>query len=234
MMRIRGAQGVSLIDYPGSIAYVVFTQGCSFRCPYCHNPELVLPDLDDGDRLSEEEVLSQLSSRRGFLDAVVLTGGEPTIHADLFDFAAEVKALGFSVKLDSNGSCPDMLARMAAGKLVDYFALDVKAPRHRYPEFAGVAVDATTIETSIRIVRESGALFEYRTTVAPGIELEDLEAIAAWLQPAPAWYLQPFSVPSGKRLLDRTWERRSALSIAALFEAWPRWEEQFARGGVRG
>ena len=233
-MRIRRVEGVSLSDCPGAIASVVFMQGCSFRCPYCHNPELVLAELDDGKGLVEKRVLAQLSARRDFVDAVVLTGGEPTIHAGLFDFAAKVKALGLAVKLDSNGSCPEMLSRMAESKLVDYFALDVKAPRRRYSEFAGVAVDEAAIDASIRIVRESEASCEFRTTVAPGIELEDLEDIADWLGPAPAWYLQPFVVPSGKRLLDRAWEKRSALSVDALREAWPRWKARFPRGGVRG
>jgi len=233
-MQIRDIHGVSLIDYPGSIACVVFMQGCSFRCPYCHNPELVLSDLDDGGRLSMQEVLARLSSRRGFLDAVVLTGGEPTIHDDVCEFASAIKALGFAVKVDSNGSRPDMLERMAADHLVDYFALDVKAPPARYAEFVGETIDAATIDASIQAVHRSEAAVEYRTTVAPGIEIDDLQYIAAWLPARTAWYLQPFVVPSGKRLLDRTWERRTALSADALREAWPNWRERFARGGVRG
>jgi len=233
-MQIRGVQGVSLIDYPGDVSCVVFTQGCSFRCPYCHNPELVLAELDDGERISWDEALSRLSARQGFLNAVVLTGGEPTLHDDLAEFAAEIKALGYAVKLDSNGSNPEMLERMAAGKLVDYFALDVKAPPERYSEFVGKTIDADTIGESIKVVRASEALFEYRTTVAPGIGMQDLDDIAAWIGQGVPWFLQPFVVPSGKRLLDRSWEKRSSLSVEALREAWPRWEKRFQRGGVRG
>ena len=233
-MQIHGVQGVSLIDYPGGISCVVFMQGCSFRCPYCHNPELVLSELDDGDRISWDEALSRISDRRGFLDAVVLTGGEPTIHDDLTEFAAEIKALGYEVKLDSNGSNPEILERMAASKLIDYFAIDVKSSPERYSEFAGTRVDAAIIEESIKVVRSSEASFEFRTTVAPGIGVRDLDEIAAWIGQGVSWFLQPFVVPSGKRLLDRSWEKRSALSVEALREAWPRWEKRFQHGGVRG
>ena len=233
-MQIHGVQGVSLIDYPGEVSCVVFMQGCSFRCPYCHIPELVLSALDDGERISWDEALSRLSARRGFLDAVVLTGGEPTVHADLAAFAAEIKALGFDVKLDSNGSNPEMLERMATGKLADYFAIDVKSPPERYSEFAGKRIDAAVIKESIEVVRASEASFEFRTTVAPGIGMRDLDDIAVWIGEGVSWFLQQFVVPSGKRLLDRSWEKRSALSVEALREAWPRWEKRFQRGGVRG
>jgi len=137
-MEIAHFQSLSLLDYPGGVSAVVWTVGCNLRCPFCYNAELVLPELARLPRLSEEEVLGRLRERGGFLDGLVVTGGEPTLHLDLPDFLREVKALGFRVKLDTNGTRPDVLARLLREGLLDYVALDVKAPFARYPEFTGL------------------------------------------------------------------------------------------------
>ncbi|MFH1609873.1 MAG: anaerobic ribonucleoside-triphosphate reductase activating protein [Candidatus Bipolaricaulota bacterium] len=137
-MEFAYLQGVSLIDYPDKVAAVVWTIGCNLRCPFCYNAELVLPELARLPRLSEEKVLGRLRERTGFLDGLVVTGGEPTLHPDLPGFLREVKALGFRVKLDTNGTRPDVLARLLREGLLDYVALDVKAPFALYPEFTGL------------------------------------------------------------------------------------------------
>ena len=154
-MRIGGFQKVSLIDYPGKVAAVVFTQGCNFRCPFCHNMELVLPSCFD-DPMNEDDVLNFLTTRIGKLQGVVITGGEPTLHSGLPDFIKKIKAMGFLVKLDSNGSRPCILQRLVDNKLVDYIAMDIKAPIERYEEVSGVNVNIDHIQQSIQIIMDSG------------------------------------------------------------------------------
>ncbi|OQX50761.1 MAG: anaerobic ribonucleoside-triphosphate reductase activating protein [Candidatus Cloacimonas sp. 4484_209] len=130
-MKIGGFQKVSLIDYPGKICAIVFTRGCNFRCPYCHNPELVLPE-NYSPLIPEEEIFSFLEKRRGKLDAVEITGGEPTLQEDLTEFIRKIKEMGFLVKLDTNGSFPSVLEKVIYSGLVDYIAMDVKAPLEKY------------------------------------------------------------------------------------------------------
>jgi pyruvate formate lyase activating enzyme len=198
-MRIGGLQKVSLIDYPGRISAVVFTQGCNFRCPYCHNPDLVPPD-PPGALLPGEEVLAFLEKRRGRLDGVVLTGGEPTVQTGLTDFLEAVRAMGYPVKLDTNGSNPAVLERLLGRGLLDYVAMDLKAPEEKYGLFTGPAVPFSRIGETMNLLRFSGVPFEFRTTVAPSLLSEgDLRAILDLLAPADRFVLQRF-VPS--RTLD--------------------------------
>jgi len=147
-MLIGGFQRFSLIDYPGKICAIVFTQGCNFRCPYCHNPELVNPELFEAP-IPEGNILSFLANRKGKLDAVEITGGEPTLQPDLMDFMSELKNHQYLVKLDTNGSNPGIISEAIERDLVDYLAMDVKAPLERYQEITNSGVDPAKIEHSI-------------------------------------------------------------------------------------
>jgi len=180
-MKIGGLQKISLIDYPGRISAIVFTQGCNFRCPYCHNPELVDP-AQYGPILSEEEVISFLEKRRGKLDAVTVTGGEPTLQPDLDRFFQEIKGMGYLTKIDTNGSNPDVLERLIRGHLVDYLAMDVKGPLQKYERIANVKVQTAKIQRSIELITASGIEHEFRTTVVRSqLDNEDLIATSELL-----------------------------------------------------
>jgi pyruvate formate lyase activating enzyme len=181
-MKIGGLQKISLIDYPGRISAIVFTQGCNFRCPYCHNPELVDP-AQYGPILSEEEVISFLEKRRGKLDAVTVTGGEPTLQPDLDRFLQEIKGMGYLTKIDTNGSNPDVLERLIRGRLVDYLAMDVKGPLKKYERIANVKVKTAKIRRSIELIMASGIEHEFRTTVVRSqLDHEDLIVTAELLK----------------------------------------------------
>jgi pyruvate formate lyase activating enzyme len=181
-MKIGGVQKISLIDYPGRISAIVFTQGCNFRCSYCHNPELVDP-AQYGPILSEEEVISFLEKRRGKLDAVTVTGGEPTLQPDLDQFLQVIKGMGYLTKIDTNGSNPDVLERLIRGRLVDYLAMDVKGPLQKYERIANVKVKTAKIRKSIELITASGVEHEFRTTVVRSqLDNEDLIATSELLK----------------------------------------------------
>lgn len=196
-LRIAGYVPCSLLDYPGRIAAVVFTQGCNWRCPWCHNLHLVEP-ARFGPVLETERVMAHLATRRGKLDGVVVTGGEPTLHGGLEVFLACVHALGFLVKLDTNGSRPAVLRRLLEAGLLDYVAMDVKAPLERYDVFAGVPVDTAAIAESMRLIAVSGVEHEFRTTVVPHLHTEaDLAGVRALVARAPRHTLQTWRAPAG-------------------------------------
>jgi pyruvate formate lyase activating enzyme len=181
-MKIGALQKISLIDYPGRISAIVFTQGCNFRCPYCHNPELVDPG-QYGPILPEEEVFSFLERRRGKLEAVTVTGGEPTLQTDLERFLQQIKEMGYLAKVDTNGSNPTMLERLIRGRWVDYLAMDVKGPLHKYGQIAKAKVATAMIRRSIELITSSGIEHEFRTTVVRSqLDKEDLIATAKLLK----------------------------------------------------
>jgi len=189
-MRIGGFQKFSLLDYPGHLAAIIFTQGCNFRCPYCHNPELVDPN-SFGNLLSEREVMDFLISRQGKLGAVTITGGEPTLQEDLVYFLKPIRKLGYLIKLDTNGSNPVMLERITSEALVDYWAMDVKAPLPLYPLVTKSDMDVRDILKSMDILRNSGKEYEFRTTFFDALfNWSDLEQIRALLKPGDQFYLQ--------------------------------------------
>lgn len=192
-MRICGLQKLSMVDYPGKIAATVFTGGCNLRCPFCHNAPLVTR-VEEAPRLTPEEVLDFLRSRRGLLDGVVLSGGEPLLQKDAAEFLAEVKKLGFPVKLDTNGCCPHALASVLEQGLADYVAMDIKNAPEKYAETVGIpGFDLATVEESIRLLRESGVEYEFRTTVVREFHTaEDIAAIGRWLRGAPRYFVQNF------------------------------------------
>lgn len=194
-MRIGGFQKFSMIDYPGRVSAIVFTTGCNFRCGYCHNPELVQPNQFP-EAIPVEKVLTFLESRKGKLDAVTVTGGEPTIHADLPYFLAKIKQIGYLVKLDSQGTNPKMLKRIIHDKLVDYLAMDIKGPLNRYEEIANMPINLGDIKKSINLLMTSGIPYEFRTTVVKEqLSPDDIMKLLQTIKGAERYYLQKF-IPS--------------------------------------
>lgn len=189
-MRIGGLQKLTLIDYPGKLAAVVFTQGCNFRCGYCHNPELVLPK-EYCPALPEEEVMAFLRSRQGYLEGVVVTGGEPTLQEGLISFLDKLKRLGYLVKLDTNGSRTEVLKQLLSLRLVNYVAMDVKAPLGRYHEVINAPVPVERIKESIQLILEAGIPHEFRTTVVKAFHsCQDLFEIRSLVEGARQHNLQ--------------------------------------------
>ena len=196
-MYIAGYQPLTLLDYPGKLAATVFTLGCVLRCPFCHNPELIEPSkeyLAQAGGNKTDEFLKFLETRQGKLDGVCITGGEPTLHSDLLDFIRKIKALGFLVKLDTNGAFPDIVRSISETKLVDFWAMDIKHTPEKYPLASGnsdIAIE--NFQESARIIMESGADYEFRTTVVPGIHTEsDFQEIGHWIRGARRFALQAF------------------------------------------
>ena len=191
-MIIHGFQKMTLLDYPSKIACTVFTAGCNFRCPFCHNAPLVTR-LKAEDAFTEEEILSYLGKRRGLLDGVCVTGGEPLLQDDFLAFAAKVKAMGFSLKLDTNGSFPDKLREALASGLVDYVAMDIKNARERYAETIGKDGFLDAVGESIALLKAGTVDYEFRTTVCRELHTpDDIEAIGKWIAGAPRYFIQGF------------------------------------------
>lgn len=191
-MQIGGLQKQSFIDYPGKMSCVVFLSGCNFACPYCHNPELTGKPGSCGEALPPAELFGFLNERRGFLEGVVVSGGEPTLHEELPAFLSCIKALGYPIKLDTNGSRPEMLARVIREGLVDYVAMDLKADPERYPECLCEQARGADIRRSMRLLLESAIDYEFRTTCArPFISPEIVERIARCIQGCRRYALQP-------------------------------------------
>ncbi len=190
MVIIKGVIESSFIDYPGKISLVVFTAGCNFHCHYCHNPELVNPEPPF---VNEEKVFKLLDSKKEWIDGVVISGGEPTLHPDLFEFIKKIKEKGLLVKLDTNGSNPAVLKKLIDEKLVDYIAMDVKAPLEKYSIITQMKVDLTNIKKSIKLIKESGIDYEFRTTILPALITEkDLLSIGYLLEGSDLLVLQTF------------------------------------------
>lgn len=191
-MKIGGVQKLSLIDFPGKSCAALFTIGCNMRCGYCHNPELVLPE-QYAETIPIYDILSFLESRRGLLDGVAISGGEPTIHKDLPDFIRKVKSMGFAVKLDSNGTNPAMLATLYSEGLLDFVAMDIKGPLRTYQQIAAYPVDILAVQKSIKLIKDSGVDYEFRTTVVKSqISRDDFTEIGELLRGVKRYALQHF------------------------------------------
>ena len=192
-MKIQGLQKMTLLDFPGRVACTVFLGGCDFRCPFCHNYELLdgtAPAvMDDG------ELLRFLQGRKGLLDGVAITGGEPLLRKDLPDLLRAIRVLGFAVKVDTNGNHPAALEGLLKEGLADYIAMDIKNCPEKYALTAGLAsLDLGPIRRSVRLLMDSGVPYEFRTTVVDQLHTaEDFEAIGQWIAGASAYYLQPFT-----------------------------------------
>ena len=208
-MILSGLQKLTLLDFPGRIATTVFTRGCNMRCQFCHNASLV---VGRADMISEEEFFAFLESRRGRLGGVCVSGGEPTLNQDLPDFIRKIKNMGFEVKLDTNGTNPDMLDNLISEGLVDYVAMDIKSSEKRYYDVAGRCVDIDSIKRSIDILLSGKVDYEFRTTVAkPLFSAGDFTEIGKMIKGAKRYYLQGF-LDSG----DIVGEGMSAYSEAEM------------------
>ena len=192
-MHIHGLQKLSMVDFPGKIAATVFTGGCNLRCPFCHNA-LLVTRLNESPRIDTDEVFRFLRSRRGLLDGVVLTGGEPLLQPDARDFLAQVKDMGFAVKLDTNGCYPRALKQILDAGSVDYVAMDIKNSREKYAATVGIpGFDPAPVEESIRLLMSGKADYEFRTTVCKEFHTaEDIEGIGRWIVGAKRYFLQNF------------------------------------------
>lgn len=230
-MELKGWVRTSLIDYPGHIACVLFSGGCNLRCPPCHNADLVLRP-GELPSLPEEEVFSFLSRRAGRIDGVVLTGGEPTLQPDLLPFLRRLRALPLEIKLDTNGFRPDVLNDALEAGLVDYVAMDIKAPPEKYGLLAGrPGLDLAPLHASIALLRRSNLPHEFRTTVVPGLLTEeDIAAIARWIEGATRYVLQQFR-PIGT--LDPALSEATPYPAQRLREM-ARLAQRWAQAEVRG
>ena len=196
-MKISGLQKLTLLDFPGKTAATVFTSGCNFRCPFCHNAGLVTK-LDEAQEIAKDEVLSYLKKRAGVLDGVCVTGGEPLLQADIADFLSEIKSMGYKVKLDTNGSFPEKLRELVAAGLCDYVAMDVKNSREKYGETVGFPdFDISAVSESVDFLLSGACDYEFRTTVVRELHTpQDIVKIAEWIKDTRHYYIQTY-VDSG-------------------------------------
>lgn len=223
-MIIGGLEKLTLLDYPNHLAAIIFTSGCNFRCHYCYNPMLVLPrkgkDVENKEDLSSiasEDLFLFLKERFGRLEGVVITGGEPTLHADLPDFIKKIKKLGYLVKLDTNGTNPGMLEKLIKAKLIDYLAMDIKSDADNYEKAVGVKVNFQNLQKSAKIIMTSGLPYEFRTTMVPGlVNKEIFLAMGAFIKGAKKWYLQNFK--SDTDLVDTSFKNRKSFSLKEMKE----------------
>ncbi len=247
-MRIGGYQKLTLIDYPGIIATTVFTVGCSFRCPFCHNPELVKRGAlgIEYSQKMEKEFFAHLEKRKGKLEGVCITGGEPTVQPDIIEFIQKIKNRGYLVKLDTNGTRPDVLKKLLDQKLLDFVAMDIKHQLKKYDKATGVKGPASTrgndhsstrggdkkrIKLSVNLIMNSSVPYEFRTTVVPGIhEEKDFLEIAKWIKGARAYYLQEYRE---KIILDPKLKKKTKGKTLDLKKIKKAIEKYFSKVGIR-
>ena len=230
-MRLGGIQKLTLLDYPGTVACTVFTLGCNMRCPFCHN-SLLVTKTEEAEVYPEEDFFAFLEKRRGILDGVCVTGGEPLIHSDAGEFIAKIKALGYKVKLDTNGSFPDRLEEILKSGNVDYVAMDIKNSPEKYAETVGIpGFDVSKIQRSIEIIRSSGVEYEFRTTVvSPLHNGESIAGAAKMVKGSPKYFLQNF-VDSGNLING---EGMSALTEEELNDALAKAKDFIPGSQIRG
>lgn len=200
-MVIKGFQKLTLLDFPGHLSCTVFTGGCNFRCPFCHNASIVLGR--GSEEYSEKEIFDFLEQRKGKLDGVAITGGEPLLQSDIEDFMKRVKALGYKIKLDTNGSFPEKLKKLINKNLCDYVAVDIKNSPNKYAETVGrLGYDPDRVKESVDFLMSCGIEYEFRTTVVEELHTpEDIQEIGKWINGAKRWYLHGF-VDSGDLISD--------------------------------
>ncbi len=215
-MLIKGFQKLTLLDFPGRTACTVFTGGCNYRCPFCHNAVLVTGD--EGEYYTEEEIFGHLEKRRGIIDGVAITGGEPLLQKDIESFLYEIKDRGFAVKLDTNGSFPEKLEGILQLGLADYVAMDIKNRPEKYAETVGVEnFDIAPVRRSIELLMNSGVEYEFRTTVVSDFHTaDDIEALAEWIKGTKRYFLQNF-VDSGN-LIDGSCKGVSPADMREMLE----------------
>ena len=219
-MHIEAYQKLTLLDYPGRTAATIFTHGCNFRCPFCHNAGLVVRPSES--TIPESEILEYLEKRKKLLDGVCITGGEPLLQKDIADFIKKIKDIGYLVKLDTNGSMPDKLSELIGMGIIDYVAMDIKNSIDKYTITAGIPQDIVAkVEKSVDILLNGSIDYEFRTTVCGNLHtVEDMKSIGEWLKGAKAYYLQPFKdsgdiIAGGEKAPLYTCERAHAEALLA-------------------
>jgi pyruvate formate lyase activating enzyme len=229
-MKIGGFQKTSLLDYPDRISAIVWTSGCPFRCPFCYNKALA---LGTAELFPQDEILSFLSKRKALLEGVVISGGEPLLHDDIIDFIKKIKNLRLLVKIDTNGAFPERLSELLEQQLVDYVAMDVKAPKKKYPQLTGVDTNLSEIEASIDLLKTKASAYEFKTTFIPGLlTKDDIIEIAQWLKGADTYYLQQFKIKTP--LLSSTLETMMPYPREYLLETLEEIKPFFKHCKVRG
>jgi pyruvate formate lyase activating enzyme len=233
-MIIGGMQKTSFVDWPEKICTTLFIAGCNFRCGFCHNPDLVLPEsIETLEPVSENEVLTTIVARKKYIDGVCITGGEPLLSPDIVRLIRKIKDKGLEVKVDTNGSVPTVLQKLIDENLVDYVAMDIKGPKERYEEITGSKVNVSLIEKSIKILQESSVKYEFRTTVVKGIiSKDDIILIGKWLKGAPAYYLQSFV--SSVEMVDPELKDRKTWTPDEMRDMKKAVDEYFGKVEVRG
>ena len=196
-MNIRGIYKTSLIDYPGKISMVLFSGGCNLKCKYCHNPDFA-ENRENLESFTNNEVLNLLNERKNLIDGVTLSGGEPTLNHNIDDFIKDIKKMGLSIKLDTNGLKPDVVERLTSKKLLDYTAVDIKTSPDKYEDLTNTKIDFSKIVESINILKKSNSDYEIRTTCVPGFTgIDDFKVIKEFTGKVKRYYLQKFvsSIP---------------------------------------
>lgn len=230
-MKICGFIGTTLIDYPGRVAAALFVAGCNFRCPFCHNPSLVVRTADC-EAIPQETVFAELERRAGFLDGVAVSGGEPLIQPDILELLQKLRSTGLAVKVDTNGARPDVLKEALHRNLVDFISMDLKAAKENYNRAAGVVVDPDLIDQSIDLIIHGGPAHEFRTTMVPGIVApEDLPAITARIEGAARFVLQQFRPDV---TLDALMKAVKPYAASVLHDAARAARGHFAQVDIRG
>lgn len=221
-MLIGGLQKTTLVDYPGKIAATIFTIGCNYRCSFCHNPEIV---KGIAKVIPEETIFEFLKSRKDLVDGVCITGGEPTLQPDLMNFIKKIKHLGYAVKLDTNGHRPDVLKKLISRGLIDYIAMDIKAPWKKYSKVVVRETDLEKVKESVLMIREAGLPYEFRSTVLPALHSEkDIVAMARQIKGADKYFLQQFrpagSLVDPEFLSKVTYTKKQLTEIMQTFKDW--------------
>lgn len=221
-MKINGFQKLTLLDFPEKMACIIFTAGCNFRCPFCHNASLVT-HIDNDAAYTEEEIFSYLEKRKGLLEGVCISGGEPLLQPDIEEFIKKIKAMGYAVKLDTNGSFPEKLIHLAESGLIDYVAMDIKNCKEKYAITAGnEALNIRDIEKSVDFLLRGTVDYEFRTTVEDSLHtVEDIEKIADWIKGAKRYFLQNFTDSGdiiGKKMNSVGKEKINAMLKTALIK----------------
>jgi len=229
-MKIGGLQKTSLLDYPGEISAIVWTIGCNFRCPFCYNRDIVLGNVKS---ISTQELFSFLEKRKGLLDGVVITGGEPLLQDDIFDFCKKLKKMSYLVKIDTNGTFPEKLKELIEKRLIDYVAMDIKAPKNKYGKLTNVKVNIKKIEESIKVLQNSNMDYEFRTTFVPELLIkDDIIEIGKWLKNSKKFYLQQFK-PISPMISDKM-EYKSPYSDKILIDSLEEIKSYFDICEIRG
>jgi len=230
-MEIKGFIPVSLLDYPGKICSIIFLPHCNFHCPYCQNPDLIIAP-EKIETIPIDEILSYLKEKKKWIDGVCLTGGEPCLHKDLPELIEKIKSLGLLIKLDTNGTNPKMLEQLLVKKLLDYIAMDIKAPKEKYELITKTKVNMNYIERSVQLIKNSGIDYEFRTTVLPALHSEqDIIEIGKWLVGSKKYFLQQFRA---EKTLDLAFQNEKPFSKEEMLRLCEIAKPYFEKCEVRG